>query len=95
MGHVAEVIRNDDQTETVMAKKLANGSLALAVFNRNDQKTKVIAVDWHELGATNGQKVFDVWRQKDLGRMKDGIRVKLSPNGVGLFVLGNDDNAEK
>ena len=95
LGHVAEVIRNDDQTETVMAKKLANGSLALAVFNRNDQKTKAITVDWHELGASRRQKVFDVWRQKEIGVMENGIRVRLSPNGVGLFVLCNDDNVEK
>ena len=91
LGHVAEVIRNDDQTETVMAKKLANGSLALAIFNRNDQKTRVIAVDWHELSASGRQKVFDVWRQKEIGVMENGIRVKLSPNGVGLFVLCTKD----
>ena len=95
LGHVAEVIRNDDQTETVMAKKLADGSLALAVFNRNGQKTGVIPVDWRELGVSRSQKVFDVWRQKKLGTIEDGIRVKLSPNGVGLFVLCDDNNAEE
>ncbi len=95
LGHVAEVIRNDDQTETVMAKKLANGSLALAVFNRNGQKNMVIPVDWHDLGVGGSQKVFDVWRQKDLGVMENGIRVKLSPNGVGLFVLSDDTESEE
>ena len=87
LGHVAEVIRNDDQTETVMVKKLADGSRALAVFNRNAIDVATIKVDWDEIGVSGKQTVFDVWRQKELGIMDSGISVKLSPNGVGLFTL--------
>jgi alpha-galactosidase len=85
--HTAEVIRNDDEKETVMLKKLADGSKALAVFNRDAQNEATITVNWQEIGGVTEGNVFDVWRQKSLGQRKDGIPVQLSPNGVGLFLI--------
>jgi alpha-galactosidase len=87
LGHTAEVIRNDDQKETVMLKKLADGSKALAVFNRDAQNEATITVNWRDIGGGSAAKVFDVWRQKSLGEHKGGISVQLSPNGVGLFLV--------
>ena len=87
LGHTAEVIRNDDTKETVMLKKLADGSKALAVFNRDAQKERAITVKWQDIGEGSTVRVFDVWRQKSLGKHKDGISVQLSPNGVGLFLI--------
>jgi alpha-galactosidase len=87
LGHTAEVIRNDDNKQTVMLKKLAGGSKALAVFNRDAQNEATISVKWQEIGGGSEAKVFDVWRQKSLGKHKDGISVRLSPNGVGLFLI--------
>jgi alpha-galactosidase len=85
--HTAEVIRNDDKKETVMLKKLANGSKVVAIFNRDAQNEATITVKWQEIGGAGKGEVFDVWRQKSLGAKKDGISVQLSPNGVGLFLL--------
>jgi len=85
LGHVAEVVRNDDSTETVMVKNLADGSTALAVFNRNTESEAVIEVTWDQIGVTGRHRIFDVWRQKNLGPIDGGISVRLSPNGVGLF----------
>jgi alpha-galactosidase len=84
LGHVAEVVRNTNE-ETVMVKKLADGSHVLAVFNRNDTEEMIIKVNWNEFLDSSKPKVYDVWRQKNIGTIKDGISVKLSPNGVGLF----------
>ena len=86
LGYVAEVIRNEDN-EVVMVKKLADGSAVLAVFNNSDQEEAIIQVDWNEFSKCCEQRVYDVWRQKELGIMKDGIAVRLSPNGVGLFIV--------
>ena len=85
LGHVAEVVRNDDGTETVMVKNLANGSTVLAVFNRDADTEAVIEVNFNEIGVTGRHKIYDVWRQKDLGPVNGGISVRLSPNGVGVF----------
>ena len=85
LGHVAEVIW-DNKDETIMLKKMSDGSKILAVFNRNpDDDEKVINVKWSEYMETDAFKVYDVWRQKDLGIYNDGMSVKLSPDGVGLF----------
>jgi alpha-galactosidase len=84
LGHVAEVIR-DKENETVMVKNLADGSIILAVFSRNDLEEMVIDINWEEIGRDGKQHAYDVWRQKEIGRLRDGISVKLSPQGVGLF----------
>jgi alpha-galactosidase len=84
LGHVAEVIR-DTTNETVMVKNLADGSVVLAVFSRNENEETVVQVSWEEMGLGNRQHVHDVWRQQDIGRLKEGISVKLSPQGVGVF----------
>ncbi len=70
-----------------MLKKLADGSKALAVFNRDAQNEATITVNWKDIGVGGDPTVFDVWRQKSLGEHKDGISVQLSPNGVGLFLI--------
>lgn len=85
LAHTAEVVRNDSKQETVMLKKLADGSKVLAVFNRDGQNEATIRVNWEEIGAGGEPEVFDVWRQTALGSYKNGISVRLSPNGVALF----------
>ena len=88
LGHTAEVIRNDGQKkETVMVKKLADGSKALAIFNRDAQNDATITVNWEDIDECCEPEVFDVWRQKALGHCKGGISVQLSPSGVALFIV--------
>lgn len=87
LGNVAEVVRNDDTTETVMLKRLADGSKALAIFNRRGDKEAVIEVEWGEVGECCEVDVYDVWRQKKMGVRKGGLSVRLSPHGVGLFII--------
>ena len=84
LGHTAEVIRNTD-AETVMVKHLADGSNAVAIFNRNSEADADIFVSWNELGGCCEMSVRDLWRGKDLGIHKDGIIVRLSPDGVALL----------
>jgi alpha-galactosidase len=86
LGHVAEVVRNQNN-QVVMIKRLADGSKALAVFNRDAKQDGIIDVSWDELGVPNAQQVFDAWRQRDMGVYKGGISVRLSSNGVGLFKI--------
>jgi alpha-galactosidase len=86
LGHVAEIVR-DNIDETVLLKKLAGGAMVLAVFNRHPELENSIEVGWDEIGTCCTHRLFDVWRQKDMGDYKGGITVKLSPHGVGLFAL--------
>lgn len=86
LGQVAEVVRNKGN-EVVLAKKLVDGSRAVAVFNRNDKDSAVIDIDWETFGECCTRTVYDVWRQKEVGTFDGGLSVKLSPNGVGLFIV--------
>lgn len=86
LGHVAEVLKNEND-EVVMWKKMADGSKALAIFNTNMKNEKVISVELSSLGFDNPVDVFDVWREKEAGTVKSSFSAKLSPNGVGLFIL--------
>lgn len=88
LGHVGEVIRNKNN-EVVIVKNLANGSKAVAVFNNNADKEDVIRVDWDDLGLCCEQLVYDVWRQKEIGFQKGGMSFRLSPNGVGYYILSD------
>ena len=88
LGHVAEVIRNNEN-ETAMVKNLADGTIVLAVFNRDPKNERTVEIGWDELNRCCEQNVFDVWRQKEIGIYKGGISVTLSPDGVGLFKLNS------
>jgi len=68
-------------------QQLADGSKVLAVFNRDGGKSAEIEVGWDEFGECCEQRLYDVWRQKDIGTYDGGISVKLSPNGVAVFKL--------
>ncbi|VGO18752.1 glycoside hydrolase family 27 protein [Pontiella sulfatireligans] len=89
LGHVAEVVRNKNE-EVILVKKLVDGSKAVAVFNTNPDAEAVIAVEFHELGLCCTQDVHDVWRGIDVGAYGDNFSVKVSPNGVGLFIVSAD-----
>lgn len=86
LGEVSKVVRNK-ASEVVMVKKMADGSHALAVFNRNPTDEALIEVSWDELGVCCLLTIHDVWRQKEVFSVKGGFAVRLSPNGVGYFIL--------
>jgi alpha-galactosidase len=86
LGHVAEVKKNEND-EVVMMKKMADGSKVLAVFNTNMENEKVIKLDLLSLQFDRMVSVYDVWRQKEIGTFEGSFSAKISPNGVGLFIL--------
>jgi len=86
LGLVAKVIRNEGD-ETIMVKEMSDGTKILAVFNRNVNDEKIINIKWSEFDKSVAFSVYDVWRQKKAGIYKEGLSVKLSPDGVALFRL--------
>jgi len=66
---------------------MSDGTKILAVFNRNVNEEKIIDFKWSEIKETVAFSVYDVWRQKEAGIYPEGLTVKLSPDGVGLFKL--------
>ena len=83
LGKPADRVSRNGELE-VWSRPLADGSLAVGLFNRDEMDMKV-AVKWSELGISGTQKVRDLWRQKDLGSFSDEFSSVVPRHGA-LFV---------
>lgn len=76
----------------VWSKPMADGSLAVGLFNRDEVEGRV-EVDWKPLGIEGRQRVRDLWRQKDLGFFGTSFGAQVPRHGVVLlriFPAGQD-----
>lgn len=85
LGLMARTV-SEDGTRYVLRKKLADGSVAVGLFNRGDTPADVSA-RFADLGISGAHTVRDVWRQKDLGTATDAFRATVAPHGGELFRL--------
>lgn len=65
----------------VWVKEMEDGSKAVGFFNRGDGLAEVTA-DWAAIGVEGGQKVRDLWRQKDLGVFTGAFTAYVARHGV-------------
>jgi alpha-galactosidase len=61
-------------------KPLADGSLAVALFNRASE-LKQVSVTWKGLGLEGVKSVRDLWSGKDVAIAGDGLEMDLPPHG--------------
>lgn len=87
LGRVAQVVRRT-AGEVVMVKNLAGGARTVALFNTDAAREAEIRLEPAWLGEPAPAAVFDAWRQRPVGNLKGGDTVRLSPNGVALFIVG-------
>ncbi len=73
-----------DGTTEVWMKPLADGSLAVAFFNRGEAAADV-SVKWPDLKLSGPQHLRDLWRQKNVGVQESGYTVNVAPHGAELF----------
>ena len=91
LGRQATQISNDGP-HVVYAKSLADGSMAVGLFNRGEIRATVTA-HWYHLPTpiTGGYRVRDVWRQRDIGNFTgeydSTIAAEVAPHGVVLLRL--------
>lgn len=83
LGKQAQRLISRDSTQ-VWVKPLANGSKAIGFFNMGTTY-RTITIPWQELAVAVQPQVRDVWRQKDLGRVKNGYTALIAPHGVQLI----------
>ena len=76
-----------DGTSEVWIKPLADGTLAVALFNRG-LDTATVAATWDDLKLTGPQAVRDLWRQKDMGPQATGLSVPVASHSAELFRVG-------
>ncbi len=85
LGKQARIVRRTDD-EFILAKPMADGSLAVGLFNLADNEREV-AVSWQDLGIEGRRRARDVWRQKDTGAVAGQYKALLPPHGVALARL--------
>jgi alpha-galactosidase len=86
LGKQAYRIKQDGATEVWM-KPMADGTLAVGLFNRGPSAGEV-SVNWSDLKLNGPQQVRDLWRQKDLSAQKMGWSTTVNSHGAALIRVG-------
>ncbi len=71
----------------VWARPLADGTVAVGLFNRGTQPATVTA-NFAACGMAGKQPVRDVWKRKDLGSFSNEFRATVAPHGCAFVVVG-------
>ena len=82
-----EIARDGDAR--VYAKKMADGSKAVGLFNPGTNGTITVTVKWSDLKISGYENVRDLWRQKDLGKFKDEFSLPVGPHNAELVKIGS------
>ncbi|MGH7979266.1 MAG: putative Ig domain-containing protein, partial [Limisphaerales bacterium] len=83
LGKEATTVAKTDETR-VYAKPLADGSMAVGLFNLGETANPV-KVTWSDLGRKGRLHVRDLWRQKDLGKFANSFTATVPRHGVVLI----------
>jgi len=86
LGKPASVLRADDSQ--VWTRPLADGRLAVALFNRRGWGQETIKVSWDDLKLAGAQRVRDVWTGRDLGSVPTELSADVKAHGAALFLVG-------
>ncbi len=70
----------------VWSRELADGSRAVALFNRSGDDETVRA-EWSELGLSGRYKVRDLWQRKDMPIAVDHVELSVSAHGAAFLRL--------
>jgi alpha-galactosidase len=71
----------------IWTRPLADGALAVGVFNRSAQ-SKTVSLDWVELGLKRPRTLRDVWQGADLDSAQDRLTREIPAHGVALLKAG-------
>ena len=85
LGKAGDVILIDKST-FLMRKYLADGSLALGIFNRGKNE-KTVNMDLSSIGINGNVAIRDLWRQTDLGTFSKSFTAVVPETGVIMVKL--------
>ncbi len=71
----------------IYKKQLADGSIAVGLFNLGEDGAATVTVKWSDLGIDGSKNVRDLWRQKDLGKFKDQFSLPVAPHSAELVKI--------
>ncbi|MCB0034334.1 MAG: glycoside hydrolase family 27 protein [Anaerolineales bacterium] len=85
LGRQGFRVARHGQTE-IWKKPLANGELAVALFNRAD-KRQTVRAHWSDLEITGTYQGRDLWAGVDLGSLSTEISAAIPPHGCAVYRL--------
>jgi alpha-galactosidase len=85
LGKQARIVRRTED-EFILAKPMADGSLAVGLFNLADAE-RAVSVTWQDLGIEGRRRARDVWRQQDAGSITAEYKAVVPRHGVALVRL--------
>jgi alpha-galactosidase len=86
LGKQAWRVSQEGMTE-VWARPLADGTIAVALFNKGPLPATATA-RWVDLGIKGNLPVRDLWQRKDVGESKDVISAAIPRHGAMLYRVG-------
>jgi alpha-galactosidase len=78
------VLVSEDGNARVYAKKMADGSKVVGLFNMAKTATIPVTVKWSDLKIHGQHSVRDLWRQKELGKFKAEFSMSVAPHSAEL-----------
>jgi alpha-galactosidase len=85
LGRQASGVAKDGDL-VVYRKDLADGSIAVGLFNRGTIPATVTA-KWADLKMEGRRSVRDLWRQKELGKFEGSFALTVAPHGAELVKI--------
>jgi alpha-galactosidase len=85
LGKQGRIVRQSAE-EFVLAKPLADGSVAVGLFNL-DGKPRKMEIRWEDLEFKGACRVRDLWRQKDVGTQRNTYAVEVPRHGVSMVKI--------
>lgn len=85
LGRSANRISQQDLTE-VWSKPLADGALAVGLFNR-DEVERLVTIYRPDLQIAGEHSVRDLWRQRNLGKFSSSFQLPVAPHGAKFLKL--------
>jgi alpha-galactosidase len=86
-GHQAHRASQNGDTE-IWVKDLADGGLAVALFNRGAD-TASMKASWADLGVKRAARVRDLWAHQDVAQAADGYTANVPSHGVVMLRISN------
>jgi alpha-galactosidase len=86
LGRAASRVWKDARTE-IWARPLADGTIAVGLFNRG-LAPKPVTVHWADIGLAGRQPVRDLWLRKELGTIQDEFSAIVPRHGVVFVRIG-------
>ena len=87
LGQAAGRVASDDWTQ-VWSRRLADGTVAVGLFNRGPEAMSVTA-KFSDIGLTGTQAVRDIWTQKPLRSATDAFTITVPRHGVAFVRIGS------